>query len=208
MRKGLIYKYTSKTTKKSYIGKTIEDRFEIRQSEHRTCCKDTKDSHFYRAKQKYGYEDFELEVVEKGIPLEKLDEREAFWIEYYNTFENGYNATRGGDGGNTYAKRTEEQMEETRKKISKALRGSKNGNKGQYVGEKNPMYGKRPHNAREYVLENTQTKERQMFTSQKQICIFLKKGSVTVNRLVNDSKIVVDNWKIIDEGVETIESID
>lgn len=206
MRKGLIYKYTSKTTKKSYIGKTIEDRFEIRQAEHRSCSKDT-DSHFYRAKQKYGYEDFELEVVERNIPLEKLDEREVFWIEFYNTFEDGYNATKGGDGGNTYAKRTKEQMEETKRKISEANRGSRNGNKGQYIGEKNPMYGKRPHNARKYVLKNVQTEERREFISQKQICAFLKKGSSIVNKMVNDSKIVVDNWMIIDEGVETIESI-
>lgn len=99
-------------------------------------------------------------------------------------------------------------MEKTRRKISEANRGSRNGNRGQYVGEKNSMYGKRPHNAREYALENTQTKERKKFMSQKEICLFLKRGTDKINKMVNDSKIVVDNWKIIDEGVETIESID
>ena len=206
MRTGLIYKYTSKTTKKSYIGQTIEDRFEIRQEEHKTCSKDT-DSHFFRAKQKYGYEDFELEVVEKDIPLDKLNEREIYWIAYYNTFEDGYNSTKGGEGGNTYAKRTKEQMEETRKKISEANKGSRNGNKGQYIGEKNPMYGKRPHNARDYFIQNIETKEIKKFTSQKQICEFLKKGIDKVNKMVNNENIVVDNWKIVIEGVESIESI-
>jgi len=27
-----------------------------------------------------------------------LSEREIYWIEYYNTYYNGYNATLGGDG--------------------------------------------------------------------------------------------------------------
>lgn len=207
MRKGLIYKYTSKTTKKSYIGKTIEDRFEIRQAEHKSCSKDTKDSHFYRAKQKYGYEDFELEVVENNIPLEKLDEREAFWIAHYNTFEDGYNATRGGDGGNTYAKRTKEQMEETRRKISEANKGSRNGNKGQYVGEKNPMYGKKPPNAQEIILLNIETKERKVFDRAYKVALFLGRKSGSFTTKMKQKKLVVDNWMIIDEGVETIESI-
>ena len=36
---------------------------------------------------------FEL-VEETNIP----EEKEIYWIKYYNSFENGYNATLGGDG--------------------------------------------------------------------------------------------------------------
>ena len=31
-------------------------------------------------------------------PIEQLAEREKYWIDYYDTYNNGYNATRGGEG--------------------------------------------------------------------------------------------------------------
>ena len=44
---------------------------------------------------KYGIENFSIELVEEtNIP----EEREVFWIEYFGSFKNGYNATTGGDG--------------------------------------------------------------------------------------------------------------
>lgn len=33
---------------------------------------------------------------------EQLNEREIYWISYYDTFYNGYNATLGGDGNCRY----------------------------------------------------------------------------------------------------------
>ena len=139
MKTGLIYKLTSKTSKKSYIGKSMEYRFETRIADH---SQDFSDTHLGRAKKKYGWNDFEIEIIEKGIPKEKMSEREIYWIEYYDTFHNGYNSTRGGEGGNTYAKVSKEKMEEIKRKISKKNSGKNNGNKGQYIGEKNSMYGK------------------------------------------------------------------
>ena len=49
--------------------------------------------------------------------------------------------TTGGDGGNTYKYRTAEQMAITRKKISDKAKAH-NSNHGQYIGDKNSMYGK------------------------------------------------------------------
>lgn len=46
---------------------------------------------------KYGINNFTIEQVEECLP-EELNEREEYWIEYYNSFKNGYNATIGGDG--------------------------------------------------------------------------------------------------------------
>ena len=49
----------------------------------------------YEAMKKYGVENFELTLIEEtDIP----EEREQFWIEQKQSFKNGYNATRGGDG--------------------------------------------------------------------------------------------------------------
>lgn len=44
---------------------------------------------------KYGIEHFHIELIEEtDVP----EEREIYWIEKYQTFKNGYNATLGGDG--------------------------------------------------------------------------------------------------------------
>lgn len=48
----------------------------------------------------YGLEHFMIEPIEKDIPNEQLNEREQYWISYYDSFHNGYNSTIGGDCGN------------------------------------------------------------------------------------------------------------
>ncbi len=44
---------------------------------------------------KYGIEHFHIELIEE---TDDPEEREIYWIEKYQTFKNGYNATLGGDG--------------------------------------------------------------------------------------------------------------
>ena len=46
---------------------------------------------------KYGIENFSIETIEECLP-EESSEKEKYWIEYYSSFKNGYNATTGGDG--------------------------------------------------------------------------------------------------------------
>lgn len=47
---------------------------------------------------KYGINNFDFEIIEE-CPKEELNEREIYWIDYYNTyFGEGYNCTIGGDG--------------------------------------------------------------------------------------------------------------
>ena len=47
---------------------------------------------------KYGIENFTIEVIEEVADEQSLNEREIYWIEYYNSYGHGYNATKGGDG--------------------------------------------------------------------------------------------------------------
>lgn len=49
---------------------------------------------------KYGDQAYELIILEENIPLSKLDEREIFWIDYYDTYYHGYNQTKGGSSPN------------------------------------------------------------------------------------------------------------
>lgn len=87
---GVIYKATNKINGHSYIGQTTN--FQRRKMEHLSCkCA----SVFAKALKKYGKENFIWEILEECNNNE-LDEREIYWISYYNTYYNGYNSTQGG----------------------------------------------------------------------------------------------------------------
>lgn len=93
-----IYKIVNKINGKCYIGKTmftIQERWK----EHcNDCQKDRYQNRpLYRAIRKYGIENFEISEVETCSDL-ILSERERYWINYYDTYRNGYNATVDGDG--------------------------------------------------------------------------------------------------------------
>ncbi len=99
---GFIYKVTNNINKKVYIGQctiSIQERFK----QHLADSKNPSKCHrpFYDAINKYGRENFSIELIEEISNL-LLNDREKFWIKYYNSyigFENcnGYNATLGGD---------------------------------------------------------------------------------------------------------------
>ena len=87
-----IYKVTNKINGKVYIGQSVDIGKRWRQH---MAAKD--DIYFHKAIQKYGVENFEWEVIER-CKKKDLDEREIYWIEYYDSFNKGYNCTKGGDG--------------------------------------------------------------------------------------------------------------
>jgi hypothetical protein len=49
----------------------------------------------YKDFKKYGIDNFSFGVLEE-CTLDKLDEREIYWIKYYNSYNDGYNLTLGG----------------------------------------------------------------------------------------------------------------
>jgi transposase len=52
----------------------------------------------YMALDKYGREKFYVETLETEIPVELLDQKEIEYIARYNSYNYGYNSTKGGDG--------------------------------------------------------------------------------------------------------------
>lgn len=43
--------------------------------------------------EKYGLDAFNIEIIERDVPIDKLDEREQFWMDYYQSYNRdfGYN---------------------------------------------------------------------------------------------------------------------
>ena len=83
-----IYKIQNKINNKCYIGQSINIDRRWKEHKRKYYFEDTK---FYRAIRKYGLENFEFSIIEECSP-EDLDERENYWIVYYNTIEEGYNS--------------------------------------------------------------------------------------------------------------------
>lgn len=92
---GTIYKITNLINNKVYIGQTKQYYLD-RWSQHKSHAKTGLSNHkLARALRKYGEENFIIEIVEQ-CSYEELDEKETYWIEYYDSIKNGYNILTGG----------------------------------------------------------------------------------------------------------------
>lgn len=93
-----IYKIVNDINNKVYIGKT-EKTIQKRFNEHLADSKKRRTEHrpLYNAINKYGAEHFQILLIEE-VEREKASEREIYWINKYNSYKVGYNATLGGDG--------------------------------------------------------------------------------------------------------------
>ena len=97
--RGFIYKITNKINGKSYIGQTIQN---VKERFYQHCA--TKCSQailnmvIHKAINKYGKSNFTIEVIEE-VESTNLNDRERYWIRYYDSYNNGYNSTEGGQDG-------------------------------------------------------------------------------------------------------------
>ena len=101
-----IYAITNNINGKQYVGKTnfsLQKRFQehIRDSKQRI----KEHRPLYNAFNKYGIENFSIKVLEE-CPWEEASNKEIYWIGKLDTYENGYNATLGGDSKVLYDYKT------------------------------------------------------------------------------------------------------
>jgi group I intron endonuclease len=112
MENGKIYKYTNLVNGMVYIGQT-KQTLEQRDYKHQTQLNDN--TYFHRAIKKYGRENFVLELVEDNISFNKLNEKEKYYIDYFESFYTtgkGYNLTQGGQWSSGTQKLTLQQVKE------------------------------------------------------------------------------------------------
>lgn len=85
-----IYCIKNRLNQKCYIGQAVDiyERWKRHKKLYDMCA-------IHRAIQKYGINNFDFSIIEL-CPCELLDEKEIYWINYYNSYQNGYNETSGG----------------------------------------------------------------------------------------------------------------
>lgn len=147
-----IYCIENLRNSKKYIGQSVD--IYKRWSTHISMLNNGSHCNQYlqNAWNKYGEESFRFNILEKcKCDKDILNNREQYWINYYNSYDSGYNLTAGGDGtfgvkcsdekkqkiskANTGRKNTQEQKD----RISKALLNNPN----VLRGENHPYYNKK-----------------------------------------------------------------
>ena len=167
----VIYSITNKINNKRYIGVTTN--FYNRKRVHLWAMKNLKHKNekLLEAVKKYGFENFSIDIIEEseGDWIEAL-KKENYYINFYDSHNNGYNRSDGFDGSSLYKPSEEilikqsERMkgnkywlgrkhtDEEKKKISEANKGKfvseesrrkmSEARKGKMTGKDNPFYGK------------------------------------------------------------------
>ena len=92
-----IYIIQNKINGHSYIGmsKDIPLRWKHHINESQNPNSKEYEKTLYRAFRKYGINNFSFGILEY-CKEEELREKEIYWINYYNSYKNGYNETSGG----------------------------------------------------------------------------------------------------------------
>lgn len=116
-----IYMYENIANHKKYIGQTclsLSQRAGKNGIKYKNCI------YFYKAIQKYGWENFSSIILEEGLTLEEANLKEQEYINLYNTQnENyGYNLRDAGSQGHL--------ANSTKQKISNSIKGNQHPNYG------------------------------------------------------------------------------
>lgn len=120
-----VYIHINKINGKKYIGQTINGKNPNKRWDNGNGYKSS--SIFWKAIQKYGWDNFEHDVVASNLTKEEADNFEKLLIKKLDTTnsDNGYNIEPGGSSNKAMSEHTKNKLRELR------------------IGEKNPMYGVR-----------------------------------------------------------------
>jgi group I intron endonuclease len=196
-----IYRIKCLIDGKEYVGQTTMDickRWERHKKCHlnpqwhssRGAC-----PKLYSAMRKYGIENFTIKSLDFASSTQELNKKELFWIKKLNTIEKGYNLCEGGNFGFL--------SKESRAKISRSKMGNPS-NKGKKFsketrkkgsiakrGPKNPMYGKKAHNAKMILCISNG----KVYTSIKEACDDLGADKRNISAHINGKRKHVNGYK-------------
>lgn len=99
---GKIYLISNDVNNKLYVGQTIQT---LNKRFNGHCCYSKSDRsvnmYIKRAIHKYGKDKFHITLIEE-CPINLLNDREKYWIDFYDSYNNGYNLTKGGQDSNYF----------------------------------------------------------------------------------------------------------
>lgn len=140
---GYIYKITNLVNNKQYIGQHASEIFDKKYFGSGKL--------LIKAIQKYGKENFKVDIIEWCNSQEQLDKQEIYWISYYDAVnsDNFYNLAIGGSCGNrkgskfsaeakkhcSEAHKKENLSEKTLKRMSESHKGLPSPNKGKKLSK-------------------------------------------------------------------------
>lgn len=107
-----VYKHVLKEDGRVYIGQTNNIKTRWKPSAYKNCVK------FYNAIQYYGWDSFTHEIIENNLTLEEANKLETYYIQKYNSIENGFNLNSGGEN-KLASQETKDKMSQTRKNVPK-----------------------------------------------------------------------------------------
>lgn len=166
-----IYEITNNINGKKYIGKRVTKK-DINKDDYMGS-----GLLLEKAKFKYGIENFSKQILEICNSKEQLSEREIYYISLVNAPKNPmyYNVASGGEGGNTYAGKTIDELEEIKRKIqeNRKFNGHTEETKAKisekkiknYCKEKHPLYGK--HHSEETKRKLSEKNKGQVFSEER-----------------------------------------
>lgn len=116
-----IYKITNRINGKIYIGQSrdIKTRWKSHQYIAFRSTGAGYNYPLYVDMRKYGLDAFDFEVLEECL-IEDLNEKERYWIQYYDSFTRGYNQMEGGQYFPVAGKLSEQDVVEIRKLLAKS----------------------------------------------------------------------------------------
>lgn len=136
-----IYRYYNPIEDKSYVGQTIKN-VNVRAGRGKNYHKGTA---FRDAIDKYGWDTFEQSILRLCVSKEEADYWEKYFIDKFDSINNGYNTYVGGSGSSMLGRH---QTDETRRKMSESLSGMHHTEETKHrmseskIGERNPAYGR------------------------------------------------------------------
>ena len=114
VRSFCVYKHTLKADGRVYIGQTNSIKNRWKPSAYKNCI------YFYNCILKYGWENFEHEIILDNLTIEEANKEEERLIKEYDSTnkEKGFNLKSGGLN-NLHSEETKKKMSKTRKGVQK-----------------------------------------------------------------------------------------
>lgn len=115
-----IYIHKNKINGKVYVGQT-KQKPEYRWNHGKGYIKNID---FYTDIELYGWEEgFIHVIIEKNLSSSEVDEREQYWVRFYDSYNNGYNQNEGGHAPHNYNEKTREHFKEIRQQFWDSEKG-------------------------------------------------------------------------------------